>query len=181
MKYSNNDIVKAIRNYAKAYRQLEKIQDEYNCKDNPQPIIRIPKGDQKTGVAGEFYGRLVLAKILEGVSDSDVQIGGNHSEKGFDLIVTRNNQEEYYQVKTVSEYSRTKMTTPLHTATNSGRTINGVLFILLNVDFVSGKFHFIQDMSKLKDKNGKSMATKSLWNLPNIKKFRWNNNDLILE
>lgn len=91
----------AIRSYAMSYSQLQEIQER---------SAMIPKGDQKTGCIGEFYGYLHLQRLHP---DAILTYGG-HSEKGWDIHVKSKTVDFRVQIKTVSEYSETRTISPIH-------------------------------------------------------------------
>jgi hypothetical protein len=95
------EIFAAIRSYATAYSQLQDIQER-------SPLI--PKGDQKTGCIGEFYGYLHLSRLHRGATLTY----GNHSTKGWDVHIKSNACDFRVQIKTVSEYSETRTISPIH-------------------------------------------------------------------
>lgn len=96
-----NAIFAAIRSYALSYSQLQDIQER-------SPLI--PKGDQKTGCIGEFYGYLHLHRL-----HPDATLAyGRHSEKGWDVHVKSMTVDFRVQIKTVSEYSETRTISPIH-------------------------------------------------------------------
>ncbi len=95
------DIKCAIDQYAKAYLALEGLQDRF-----PD---WLPKGDQKTGIIGEFYAKVYLAARYPG---AEIHFGG-HSQTGWDLVV-KQEQKIKVQVKTVSAHSSSRRLTPIH-------------------------------------------------------------------
>lgn len=96
-------IFDAIKIYSKAYEELEKIQDE---EDKKQDEKIIPKGDQKTGVIGEFYAMLYARQKY---SDKTVKLASMGSP--FDITVGEEKEIIQIQVKTISEYAKKKTTT----------------------------------------------------------------------
>ena len=101
-----SDIAKisnSIRSYARAYDMFDKLQEKYSH--------FMPSGDQKTGVIGEFYSMLYLHKKYPKSSI----ILGNTAQKGWDIVVSLKRQNrKYIQVKTVSEFSKSRRISPLH-------------------------------------------------------------------
>lgn len=95
------EIFVAIHSYAIAYSRLENIQMRSQL---------IPRGDQKTGCIGEFYGYLHLSRLHP---DATLTYG-THSEKGWDVHVKSHAHDYRVQIKTVSEYSKTRTISPLH-------------------------------------------------------------------
>lgn len=98
---SKLEIFDAIRSYATAYSELQEIQKNSEL---------IPKGDQKTGCIGEFYGYLHLSRLYP---DATLKYG-RHSEKGWDIHVKSSTYDFRVQVKTVSAYSKTRAISPIH-------------------------------------------------------------------
>ena len=95
----SKDIIAAIRDYATAYNRFQAFQ-------NSHPD-QLPLGDQKTGVIGEFYAmkyarfayphcNIIFAAPTE---SWDIEVSGDQNLK--------------IQVKTVSEYSRTRIISPI--------------------------------------------------------------------
>lgn len=97
---SHNDIREAIFSYAKAYEELQRLQETTPW---------ISAGDQKTGSIGEYYAFVYLLSRFE----EDALSFGGHSEKGWDIEI---NQSPPYrvQVKTVSAFSKTRVISPIH-------------------------------------------------------------------
>ncbi len=96
---SNDMITKAIKEYAKAYEKLQRLQEE-------EPSF--PEGDQKTGCVGEYYSYQYLSSLHPG---SKLEYG-SHSEKGWDIKISKCGTK--VQVKTVSAYSKTRTISPIH-------------------------------------------------------------------
>lgn len=98
-------ILDSIRLYAKAYDALEIIQTKYSG--------IMPPGDQKTGVIGEFYSMLYLQRTYP---KSSISLG-NAAQKGWDIKVSQpRGSSIHIQVKTVSEFSKTRRISPIHHA-----------------------------------------------------------------
>lgn len=95
---SNDLIVDAIKEYAKAYEKLQRLQEL-------EPSI--PEGDQKTGCIGEYYSYQYLSAIHP---ESELEYG-SHSEKGWDIKIAETGVK--IQVKTVSTYSKTRTISPI--------------------------------------------------------------------
>jgi hypothetical protein len=94
-------IFRAIREYAAAYNQLEELQDGE----------RLPIGDQKTGVIGEFYARLYLETLYP---QADISYA-RADQKGWDIQVASIDADRFtVQVKTVSEYSKSRRISLIH-------------------------------------------------------------------
>ena len=94
-------ILDAIARYARAYEGLEELQDR----------IHLSVGDQKTGVIGEFYGKLYAQTKYPTAKVTYAR----PSTTSHDLVVKRRGRRpQKIQVKTVSEFSETKRLSPLH-------------------------------------------------------------------
>lgn len=97
----------AIRQYAKAYKTLEKLQRAANA--------LLPIGDQKTGVIAEFYAR-IYAQIQ---FPSSQLLFGTPSEHVWDIKVrTPGQQDHLIQVKCVSAHSKTNRVSQIHPGWN---------------------------------------------------------------
>jgi hypothetical protein len=95
-------IIKAIRQYSRAYQELDDLQGEDRL---------IPIGDQKTGCIGEFYAMLYVKATNP---KSPVRFT-KPSSKGWDIEVELPGSDmQKIQVKTVSAYSKKRMMTPIH-------------------------------------------------------------------
>jgi len=94
-----NEIVASIRLYAAAYSNFQLMQDTHPG--------HLPVGDQKTGVIGEFYAMLFARSFYHQSTVSfanpteawDIEVAGEHDVK--------------IQVKAVSDYSRTRIISPI--------------------------------------------------------------------
>jgi hypothetical protein len=125
---SHQAIKKSIRNYAKAYSELQFWQDNHNA---------IPSGDQKTGSIGEYYSFLYLSHIYP----VSILTYGGHSQKGWDINVDLNGEPIKIQVKTVSEYSKTRTISPIH------KGWDFLYLICLDLDLYPSGFWIIEDKS----------------------------------
>ncbi len=86
-----------VKNYAEAYASFEQLQEE--------GITFIPeKGDQKTGVVGEAY----IFKYLDKKGYKNLEFGKT-SQESWDIKFTDKGEEKLVQVKTVSDFSETKI------------------------------------------------------------------------
>ena len=93
-----NEFVEIIKKYAKIYSEFEQFQQNNSF---------IPSaGDQKTGVIGEAF----IYQYLSKKGKQNLQFGTT-TEKGWDIKDGQNNK---YQVKTVSAYSKTQRLSPIH-------------------------------------------------------------------
>lgn len=97
----NNKIELLIEKYAQVYKEFEDLQK----KDI------LAKGDQKTGVIGEYYAKLYLQSLPNVVSVDYANPGALH-----DLYckLTDNLGEFKVQVKCVSAHSTTKTIAPIN-------------------------------------------------------------------
>lgn len=97
----------AIREYAKAYAALEKLQH--------QESALLPIGDQKTRVIAEFYARLFAVDQFPGAE----HLYGTPSQHAWDIIVRRSRIADHkIQVKAVSAHSKTSRISPIHPGWN---------------------------------------------------------------
>ncbi len=120
------EIRRAIAAYAPVYAALERLQ---------KPGGLLPPGDQKTGCFGEFYGQL----YLRARSPNSRITPGGHSKKCWDFRVEEDECESLIQVKTVSQYSKTRVLSPIHEGWHE-------LFIFfLDKDFLPTGFWVIKD------------------------------------
>ena len=128
---------RAIKSYAAAYRTLEKLQPDQP--NNPGQSL-LKKGDQKTGVIGEFYVYLYLKARHP---DSSVQYKG-HSEGGIDISIDGHAVE----VKTVSAYSDKRGISPIHRRkTGNGCGLDVQLFVVyLNEGFEPARVWFFENL-----------------------------------
>lgn len=90
-----------IQKYAQAYSELEGMQR------SPQ-LSFLQRGDQKTGVVGEFY---VYFFLRNKHPESDLCYG-DISQKGWDIKVSAPSLK--VQVKTVSQFSSKRAMSPIH-------------------------------------------------------------------
>ena len=97
----NSEIELLIKKYAQVYKEFEDLQK----KDI------LAKGDQKTGVIGEYYAKLYLQSLPNIVSVDYANPGALH-----DLCckLTNNPREFKVQVKCVSSHSTTKTIAPIN-------------------------------------------------------------------
>lgn len=98
----NHEITALIKEYAKVYQRFEKYQGAVSQDTEITP--ELPKGDQKTGVIGEYYAKLYYEQLQEVKSV-------NYGPHGacYDLDVTLvDESKKRIQVKCVSAHSKTK-------------------------------------------------------------------------
>lgn len=126
-------IFEAIQSYALSYARLQDIQEQSHL---------IPKGDQKTGCIGEFYGYLHLRRLYP----SATLTYGGHSEKGWDIHVKSEAVDLLVQIKTVSGYSETRTISPIHHGWHQ------LWLIFIDRDFVPKGFWAIDDRTIVAEK-----------------------------
>ncbi|MDZ7663006.1 hypothetical protein [Thiohalophilus sp.] len=123
---SHSEIQEVIKKYAKAYSEFQDWQDSHPA---------IPGGDQKTGCIGEYYAYIYL---LYSYPDAELKYG-THSEKGWDIELTNGISKTRIQVKTVSQFSKTRTISPIHKGWD-------VLYLLyLNKELYPIGFWIIED------------------------------------
>ncbi len=96
---NTKDILASIREYAQAYARFQALQDAY-----PD---QLPLGDQKTGVIGEFYAMLYARSIYSGCT-----LAFANPSESWDIEIS-GDLDVRIQVKTVSDYSRTRIISPI--------------------------------------------------------------------
>ena len=122
-------ILKAIKQYAEAYNQLEDMQETMSG--------WLPVGDQKTGVIGEFYAKI----YLESMCPNTEVTYGNTSQQGWDPKIGVVPECIRIQVKTVSEYSNTRRISPIHSGWDR------LFLVYLDKEFSPVGFWVITDTS----------------------------------
>lgn len=101
------DIFTAITAYAHAYGVLENLQRDAES--------LLPRGDQKTGVIGEFYARLFAQHYFRRAE----LVYGSPSQRAWDIGVRCAGLPlRYVQVKAVSSHSTTSRISPIHEGWN---------------------------------------------------------------
>ena len=147
----NKKIIEAIEKYAKAYQILDDLQ-----RNNRK---HIPIGDQKTGAIGEFLAKKILK---ENYKDFNIILSENHSQKGFDISIEMGDNIKYFQIKTISEYSKTKRTSPIKyqfTVNKKLQKLDGIVLIYLEKDsFLTGWYSILTSDIKSFDKKTISLA-----------------------
>ena len=124
---SHNVIRKAIFSYAKAYEELQQLQETTPW---------IPAGDQKTGSIGEYYAFVYL---LSQFNEDALSFGG-HSEKGWDSEIVQSPSCRV-QVKTVSAFLSSRIISPIH------RGWDELFIIFLRKRFEPEGFWIVRDQS----------------------------------
>ncbi len=95
-------LVFSILRYAEGYAALEALQRMGSG--------LIPLGDQKTGVAAEFFARLYAAKLFQGCAVSC----GHTSQHMTDIRIKRNGAAAFHiQVKSASDFSDSGRISPI--------------------------------------------------------------------
>lgn len=107
-----------IQDYAKVYSSFEEFQKNNKI---------LPKGDQKTGVIGEYYGKCYADTL-----DKDNSSRYASSGEVFDLIYTdtRTHKHIRVQVKTVSAHSKTRTIAPLNLKKIDGNNPFDYLYLI---------------------------------------------------
>ncbi len=127
------NFAKVIQEHASICRCFEQFEEKYQG---------IGRGDQKTGVIGEFYAFLYLKATFP---EGNVALAGNSSVKGWDLKYNNDGKEIKVQVKTVSEFSRSRTISPIHAGWNR------LFLIFLNNDLQPAGFWIHEDSSIVSD------------------------------
>jgi hypothetical protein len=97
-------IERAIGDFAVAYGALEKLQEQ-GAEDDNRELLLPRKGDQKTGLIGEYWAMRYARLIFKGTVTF-----GHHSQKGWDLkVATPDEPIRYIQVKTASAFGEGKV------------------------------------------------------------------------
>lgn len=99
-------------------------------------------GDQKTGCIGEYYAYLYLQHEYP---KSELSYG-NHSEKGWDIMVKDGEKKIRVQVKTVSGYSKTRGISPIH------RGWDQLFVVYLNQNLKPEGFWMMEQDERFKNK-----------------------------
>ena len=125
-----SDLIKA---YAKVYQEFEDMQDNNT----------LSKGDQKTGVIGEYYAK----KHIESLSDSEL-IEYAKSGKKYDIkyVDSKTKNKIKVQVKCVSAHSETKTIAPVNMSTGA---FDKLYLIALDENFIPVGF-YINEFDYLK-------------------------------
>jgi hypothetical protein len=101
----HHSIEAAIAKFAEAYHDLEKLQQR-EAKKPAHEALLPRKGDQKTGLIGEYWAIRYARKFFSGAKISF----GKTSEKGWDLKVEPAGGEPHYiQVKTASAFGKGRL------------------------------------------------------------------------
>ena len=126
----NNEISELIKEYAKVYQRFESFQKTE--KKDKTPESKLPQGDQKTGVIGEYYAKLFYKNKKDVQKVDYASIGSKH-----DLIVEfSNGTNKRIQVKCVSAHSKSKILAPINmTMTDDGVPFHELLIIYLDINF----------------------------------------------
>lgn len=101
----HHSIEAAIAKFAEAYHALEKLQQR-EAKKLAHKALLPHKGDQKTGLIGEYWAIRYARTVFPGAKISF----GRTSEKGWDLKVkTGGGKLHYIQVKTASAFGKGRL------------------------------------------------------------------------
>lgn len=127
---SKSDLNTLIFKYSKIYEEFEKLQNNNKI---------LPKGDQKTGVIGEYYAKCYANTIgkegtAEYASPGDV----------FDLsyIEKETGKKFKVQVKCVSSHSKTRIMAPLNLALKGKEEPFDFLYLIsLDINFKPDGFY----------------------------------------
>lgn len=164
----DNPLAEALQlfsQYADAYQKLEDFQDE-------NPLI-IPKGDQKTGAIGEFWGLKILKQTFP---EAEIRLGEGHSQKGFDAIVKfKESEEQYFQIKTISEFSKTGVSSKIHSKfiyEEKTCELNGILVVFLEKDMIQGKY-LLLEKDAIQELNQKRIRRNNCLTNQNLKSFKF--------
>jgi hypothetical protein len=165
------ELVSIITEYSKAYIKLEQFQEEHSK--------IIPKGDQKTGVIGEFFGLKILKETYPKL---DVELSTNHSQKGFDVII-KGDSIQHIQIKTISEFSEKGKSSKINLEFNHDekkQELSGVLIILLEKNLLKGQY-LLLDKEEIKNLNGKSWSRSKTKGHKNINEFEFSKKGLVIQ
>ena len=122
----HTDIESAIAQFATAYHLFEDIQSREKARQ-PDAALIPSKGDQKTGLIGEYWAMRFARATFTG---SPVRFGG-HSEQGRDLYVeTPDGKPHYIQVKTASAFGSGKLSPICPPVSSDGRELWHELWLL---------------------------------------------------
>jgi hypothetical protein len=167
------ELVSIITEYSKAYEKLQKFQEEH------EKII--PKGDQKTGVIGEYFGLKILKEIYP---ESEVELSTNHSQKGYDVRIKKNDSTEYIQIKTISWFSDKGMSSKINLNFKDNNKIekelDGLLIILLEKNLLEGQY-LLLNKEEIKDHNGKCWSRSKTKQHKSIYGFNFSKKGLVLK
>ncbi|MDF3027034.1 MAG: hypothetical protein K0S23_1341 [Fluviicola sp.] len=130
---NHKTITDLIKAYASVYQEFETIQHSEI----------LPKGDQKTGVIGEYYAK----KHIESLSNSEL-IEYAKSGKKYDIkyVDSKTKSKIKVQVKCVSAHSNTKTIAPLNMGTGA---FDKLYLIALDENFIPVGF-YINEFDDLK-------------------------------
>lgn len=133
----SNEINNLIIQYAKVYQQFEDIQNGTD----------LPKGDQKTGVIGEYYAHCYY-RNQPGVNEVNYAKSG----EAFDLTLTlESGAEKRIQVKCVSAHSKTRRIAPINIADEVEKPFDELILLDLDKSFKPVAM-YINSFEELKDR-----------------------------
>lgn len=129
-------IDKAVFAYAKAYAKLWKV-----IQENP---LKFPRNGISCGLIAEHYAKMYLEHMHQ---ESSVRFGAAN-EKGWDIeVVTKNEGSIKYQVKSVSVFNKSRVTTELV------RGFDKLIVLGLGDDFFPHQAYLFNDASIFWSKN----------------------------
>jgi len=140
--------IEVVKKYAEAYNDFEKIQ---KCPD----FDFVPKvGDQKTGVIGEAF----IFEYLKRQGQLNLEFG-NTVQEGWDIKYSSKsnpNKVIFVQVKTVSEFSKTRRVSPLHLSSDNYE----LYLVSLNKDLIPDNIWKPKgyDKTKIKNRRGENVV-----------------------
>ncbi len=103
---THDEVQAVFKHYAAAYALMESIQNPKSISEESSSLL--PRGDQKTGCIGEYWAMRHARKQWPNNNCSF----GHHSQAGWDIAVGQS--QNRIQVKTVSEWSKTRSLSPIH-------------------------------------------------------------------
>lgn len=103
---SHTEVQAVFKRYAMLYARMERLQHPRIAVVETERLL--PTGDQKTGCIGEYWAM----RYARSRWPRKTCVFGSHSEHGWDIHVRASTLR--IQVKTVSAWSNSKTTTPIH-------------------------------------------------------------------
>lgn len=111
-----------IAQYAKLYSSFEELQEKNDI---------LPKGDQKTGVIGEYYAKCYANCIAQ-----NAQYGKPGEVADLNYVDKKTGKKVAVQVKCVSAHSKTRTIAPLNIEKTKGKRPFEFLYLIdLDVNF----------------------------------------------
>lgn len=172
----HEDIEAAIKQYAAGYEALEDLQkSERNQHWLPK------KGDQKTGLIGEYWA-MRYARVF--FKDAEFAFGG-HSERAWDIQIKRpRNKLLRIQVKAASAYGKGKLSDIHHpNGQKESKSWDELWLIYLERDMMPGALWRLKpsdvDFKEEKPLTGKSIRRSSSAENTGSGCFKWENATVI--